>query len=426
MLGIFYLLEVLIIIGLLCILAFIFFKSHHWVIAILFFLLLGNLKTLHIAGKTPDIFFADIFLAALVLVFFIKYLPKREKIICSKYPPYMIFFLAAGLLSLFNTLDIFRAIGVFRIFILGFLSFFFVINLVDSEEKIKESIYFLILFGDIIAVWMFCSIFRTGEPLAVTILKKNIHISWGHSNYLATFFVLLIPIAMGLVLYKQNKKSTSLYLIISLFLLLTGLIVTESRAGVIAAMISFLIFIIYTFRELKPRLVILIIAGILICILNPAFTTVLDRMLTLSTSSSSFVRVQLYKGAWETFLSHPFIGAGLGSLGYYMEEITGRETITAHNIILQFLGETGIIGVLSFLCLLFMNYRGIRKLLILSPKGSFSHLWGVGLFCGFIGVMIQSLFEPSFNGYQFFIFYWIIIGIAYKSVYIIRHQILSK
>lgn len=78
---------------------------------------------------------------------------------------------------------------------------------------------------------------------------------------------------------------------------------------------------------------------------------------------SIIIRLELYQQAINAWLSSPWTGIGWGELGYYM--YLNKDSIgidrNAHNIILHFLAETGIIGLGLLACALYMsrptNYR---------------------------------------------------------------------
>ena len=78
---------------------------------------------------------------------------------------------------------------------------------------------------------------------------------------------------------------------------------------------------------------------------------------------SIIIRLQLWEQAINAWLSSPWTGIGWGELGYYM--YLNKDSIgidrNAHNVILHFLAETGIIGLACLVLGLYMckptNYR---------------------------------------------------------------------
>lgn len=388
------------------------FRPAYWIISGLFLLLPGQISTIHIGGKNLKIFYEDFYLLVLVFFFITICLQKRKrKFVVSNYAPYILFFLIACILSLIVTPDLLRGIGVLKLFLTGFLAFFICINVISKESDIYKIIYFLPLFGAIIGGWLYYNVSTAG-----TLIKSMVFISWGRSNYLATFFILLIPMTIGLLFYKKNSFLIKSYLFASLVLMIIGLITTQSKGGLIAFSIALLIFLFKVFRKNKLRVVSIIILLALIITLHPATNVVFHKIYDAFYRRSLTGREIIYQEAIKVFLSHPFIGAGLGSLQYYMEQFTGRASYKAHNEYLQILAEVGILGLIFFASLFVISYKNIRRLIKTSSEKAYVHLWAIGILAGFIGMLIHIFVEPSFIAYQFFVFFWIVMGLIYINL----------
>lgn len=73
--------------------------------------------------------------------------------------------------------------------------------------------------------------------------------------------------------------------------------------------------------------------------------------------NSIVIRLQLWEQAINAWLSSPWTGIGWGELGYYM--YLNKNSIgidrNAHNVILHFLAETGIIGTICLALALYYS-----------------------------------------------------------------------
>ena len=400
---------------------FIVFRPAYWIISGLFLLLPGQISTIHVGGKNPKIFYEDFYLLILLFFFITICLQKRKyKFVVSNYAPYILFFLIACILSLIVTSDLLRGIAILKLFLTGFLAFFICINIISKESDIHKIIYSLPLFGAIIGGWLYYNI-----SIAGTLIKSVVFISWGNSNYLATFFILLIPMTIGLLFYKKNSFLIKSYLFASLVLMIIGLISTQSKGGLIAFSIALLIFLFKIFRKNKLRVVSIIILLALIITLHPATNVVFHKMYDAFYRRSLTGREIIYQEAIKAFLNHPFIGGGLGSLQHYMEQFTGMANYKAHNEYLHILVELGILGLIFFASLFVISYKNIRRLIKTSPEGAYIHWWAIGILAGFIGMLIHILIEPSFIAYQFFIFFWIVMGLIYINLKILKETTYS-
>jgi len=69
------------------------------------------------------------------------------------------------------------------------------------------------------------------------------------------------------------------------------------------------------------------------------------------TLASYSMRLELWKAAWQLFLQHPLIGWGLGTFGEAYQSAglpLGTGALFAHNLFLQLLVETGVLGTVLF------------------------------------------------------------------------------
>ncbi len=81
---------------------------------------------------------------------------------------------------------------------------------------------------------------------------------------------------------------------------------------------------------------------------------------TVPGDQSAFLRTAVYREAFRVFQQRPWTGVGLRNLQYRLQA-AGPNTIQAHNIWLNFLAETGLIGLLLILALLFVIGRRLAS-----------------------------------------------------------------
>ncbi len=71
------------------------------------------------------------------------------------------------------------------------------------------------------------------------------------------------------------------------------------------------------------------------------------------------LRQERFANAWRLWLSAPLIGAGAGSFAYYYPADQLR--VYPHNIILEILSELGLVGIVLWLAMLVIAFRGFVK-----------------------------------------------------------------
>jgi O-antigen ligase len=241
--------------------------------------------------------------------------------------------------------------------------------------------------------------------------KNIIATTWGKSNYLAAFWVVLIPFAMSI--FGGLRSTWRWGVLVVIGLMFTALLITFSRGGLLGTLVGIMLVI---SRYLKPKMIFTFLAIITILFLailiNPTIFSLIEELLKLDKSASVMSRVDFWKDTWRIFLNHPFWGVGLGNLGYYSTYASNAK-LSAHNIILGLMAEAGIAGCVFFSILIM---RVLKKLvnsykIVLDEFGR-NMLWGIT--SAMVGAIVHSMFEPTFEGIEFSIFIWTIVGVAFK------------
>lgn len=125
-------------------------------------------------------------------------------------------------------------------------------------------------------------------------------------------------------------------------------------------------------------------------------------------------RMVYAQAAFNTYLAFPVLGVGLGNYAFYFEEMLpyrpiaevpevllmvtpepGRDRlITAKNLYLRLLAETGIVGAVTFLAFVIANL-GCALYLWLSRQKEWQY-WGAASLCGLLAFSLSALTFDSF------------------------------
>jgi O-antigen ligase len=92
------------------------------------------------------------------------------------------------------------------------------------------------------------------------------------------------------------------------------------------------------------------------------------------SSYTSVKRLRIWKKGIDTFKKNPFLGAGFGIT--YPDKVSGINFVHPHNIIIELLAETGIVGFCVFTVLFGLIFK--RAFFIykkLPPKGRMTFLF---------------------------------------------------
>jgi O-Antigen ligase len=125
-------------------------------------------------------------------------------------------------------------------------------------------------------------------------------------------------------------------------------------------------------------------------------------------------RLVYAQAAFNTYLAYPVLGVGLGNYAFYFEEMLpyrpiaevpevllmitpepGRDRlITAKNLYLRLLAETGIVGAVTFLAFVIANL-GCALYLWLTRQKEWEY-WGAASLCGLLAFSLSALTFDSF------------------------------
>ncbi|MCI5066426.1 O-antigen ligase family protein [bacterium] len=87
-------------------------------------------------------------------------------------------------------------------------------------------------------------------------------------------------------------------------------------------------------------------------------------------------RQEIWSVGWERILEQPFFGSGIGT--FIESPYRPNSFVHTHNIVLQVLLETGIVGLLSFLCFVVAMSAFVMKKTVAAQKIWFAFLlWGL-------------------------------------------------
>lgn len=258
-------------------------------------------------------------------------------------------------------------IKMFRRFSENLILLMLFIQMKFSDEEIKK----------IISVGISSAIIPIVPVMVQFLQMKNLYYRYGEDNaniwgFEAVFWTVIL---LHLILFKKKKEYIFLYLLYVIGALLSG-----SRGAILDMVIVNIIIFIYKYRKQTKMLfsifiiTILIGFGILKTNNRVSYTYNLIKN-EKKVDSSSYIRLTIYKEAWEQFKLKPINGFGVN--GYrktsikrnlenntrklsYIEE-NAYSQAHAHNNILNFLCTTGILGTLSYISMLYFICRKVLK-----------------------------------------------------------------
>jgi O-antigen ligase len=220
------------------------------------------------------------------------------------------------------------------------------------------------------------------------------------SNYAALMLLLAIPMAFWMSHYGTRPALRRIGLGCAL-LLIGAVVLTESRAGIIAGAAMGLIWSLRTPRHRFRYLLLIGAAAMFVVVLGPVGLADRFRSIKLAgnptngAEESTRIHVELLKAGLAMMEQHPLFGIGLGQFKEVapkynprLFDLSNRSWI-AHDTFVQIGSEGGIPVLLLFVAMLGAAWRNFR----ISQRGDDPVLAGLGLAMelGLIGTCIAAL-----------------------------------
>jgi O-antigen ligase len=235
------------------------------------------------------------------------------------------------------------------------------------------------------------------------------------SNATALYLVPLIGIAASLAAYERRRN---VRLVSAAFLVIFAgsTILSLSRAGVIAlGAIALVLAAMHRRRMfLLPALAALGVAATFV----PAVSSRLSHEFNPTDPNNTLLsRAHLWQVTVQMLRDHPILGTGLygfaKSIQPYRGGVYEEKLIYPHNLILNFWTELGILGLASFLWLLFQAFRvgwqgWVRGALAWRPLQ-------LGIVLAMVSVVVHGMVDVPYFKNDLALEFWVFLGVAWAG-----------
>lgn len=399
-----------------------------------------------IEGTYVAIRLEDFLILATLLAFSLPVIKNIKIIFGDKTIRSIFLFLVIGLISLvtgiYLTQTLPSKIGLLHwarraeymsLFVVGLM---YIKLLIDSKKE-KASYFFEYLLKLMVVVNLIIFLYGIGQryfnlPVIITQneeYSKGVALRWtpgahinstfaGHYD-LASYLVLTIPIFVSAFFYYKDKAS-KIILGLSITFGFWLFSVAVSRISIAAFLIATTIslFLLKKYKEIVVVVAISLIAFGFSPDLRARYERIFDvvrqRLSTLIVVSadegnvnedrSTSIRFNVeWPRAMRAFYKNPLLGTGYSSI-----------TLATDNDYLRALGETGLLGLLSFILIFINLFKSLFNF-------KFSNIFeGDGLFSVFVscaigslvGILTTSIFIDIFEASKFALIFWLLIGIV--------------
>lgn len=330
--------------------------------------------------------------------------------------PILIYTIAC-ILSIFNSTNIQTSlVSFFGKILENILLFFVVVDTLNTKKRINFAIFTLLI--SLTALIMDCGFqYFTGKDLFRHFAMNDdnrLKASFSNSNDLAGWLILTVPVFIFLAFFKNwAKPIIKKLLIILIFLVMACLILTHSRAALIAIFFSCFIFSL----SLKKKAIVLLIfplITLLILAFSPLNSTFSFNFLKGRGAVSVNSRIDLWKKAVKMIADYPILGAGPGTYVSLIDRYSNDpipNTSYPHNSFLHMATEIGLLGLAAYLWILFKLFKTIFKQSKANIANDQKYIL-LGLSAGLMAFLIQSFFDTNLFSLQLVITFWLLVGIV--------------
>lgn len=224
----------------------------------------------------------------------------------------------------------------------------------------------------------------------------------GGKNTAARYYIIAALFAFYLQKVSVNQIRRILLRTV-MIILVVGVLFTLSRAGLGLLAFAVLMVILVEFKfALKHIVSITLIVGIILIIIPGALFETYDSVITgrefqtggrgaEHSSVENNIRYTLWNSGIEMWKTAPLTGLGIGQFPFqvasYLPFSLAYLNLGAHNMFIQLLAETGSVGFLLFMIMLFYAFVNFRKQL--DGENNINRIWMIAFFVMVLGGLMK-------------------------------------
>ena len=350
-------------------------------------------------------FVAKAVAGACIFAWLVRYvLPQKPMRVTAAYKA-MLFFVASVGFSAVSAFWIQQVFDTWQDSLKLLVLYTITISFVDTSQK-------LAIFGTAVLA----AVGYTGAYVIYNIAVitgysgQRIHeLAWGmfsDSNEFSQIIVMLLPILVLLLIEIKGLK----WRLFSCLMIAIGMVImvlSASRGGFLGLLI---ICVALWLRGRRKMLLLIVVAASMGALLLLAPSSLFERLGSItqySQDESSLGRLEAWSAGLRMFLRNPVSGIGAGCFDYASLDYGLSKELVAHNSFITVVAETGLIGLISYLCLIYYTFQGCRRirsaLLLQGRQGGLIYVLSEALPISLIGFIATSMFISTTYYPQLFI-----------------------
>jgi O-antigen ligase len=268
-----------------------------------------------------------------------------------------------------------------------------------DRNDLQRLLTVLVISGGLVGALTIAS---SGSPSAASTASDSARAQLGFDspNVLAFYLLLTLGPTLAMLADAGSTRARRVLAVVVAPLTLVGLVLTQSRTGIIGA--GVVVLVLLSSSRFRRYAAVTGLALLLVVAFNfgtvlksPALSAVQQRLASISSLGGvqQDPRVQIWKTTPQIIANHPLLGVGEGnfpaiSAGYGLLAFDLTPIDHAHDIFLTVAAELGLIGLAVFVGFLYTLVRTIRRALVRSTS---ERMLVLGVASSFTGMLFACL-----------------------------------
>ncbi|HUY73312.1 MAG TPA: O-antigen ligase family protein [Candidatus Dormibacteraeota bacterium] len=327
-----------------------------------------------------------------------------------------VLFVVAGAISVVVAPDRRAALGIYRAYLIEPIAFFFVVSAVASTwRRAAVVLAGLGLAGLVVGVANSVFILDALRNHRVNAAVTAPVVIYTNANDIALFLVPLIAIAASITFYRDDQRErvvSGAFLVVAVI----ATLLSFSRGGYLALAVVAIGLALshrYRWRMLGAAVAI----GIVLVLIPPIHRRIAVELDFSNPQNTLVGRFELWRVSLQMLQHHVLFGAGLSGFAqtiapYWNPTHTDR-FIYPHNIVLTFWSETGLLGLVAFVWIMFtgfrLGWRGWRQAV---------REWRplqLGVTLALVAVIAHGLVDVPYFKNDLALEFWALMGLAWAG-----------
>lgn len=325
---------------------------------------------------------------------------------------WVLLFILVIAVSAFTSISVEESYQIALVMIAFAMAYFVIINTVETKKQLKFLLYLFVIaaalsavygihqyiFGDVYSqAWLDSEMFED--------IKMRVYSTFENPNVYGEYLILVIPIAVGLF-WTEKGFWKKLFLLGIIGITTLALVLTFSRGCWLGILFALALLAIMIDRRF-------ILLGVVVLLAMPFVLpeTIINRFMSIGdmSDSSTSYRVYIWMGTLAMLKDYWFCGVGLGETSYNtiypLYSYNNIEAPHSHNLYLQFVSQFGIIGLITFLGMVYNFYKD-TTIKMLKKKD----ILLAGIVAGMTGFFLEGMFDYTWYNYRVILIFWMVIA----------------